>query len=286
MRPPAFTACGVCNTARAVGGRCDDRGVTGFDITSLLDFKPPRWICPACRGLVDGMKTIEHEGVDPWSNSSPQACPVCLVEFIKAENQWNGDKSLYAYMRDEKLTIDHKNLLPHSMALAELISASRGGRYQDPWPTMRTFFEVISRASYFVHFTSWGISHQMIGALKMASMKVPVYGFVSSVESHARAELTEYPTEAPKLTAQVVPTDQGAWDAPHQKLLIVDGLVAFKGSTNLTNAGARKADRALDLSEVVTDFAQVARLNNTYFAPVWRRLTAPDDTFVWDPVPF
>lgn len=40
---------------------------------------------------------------------------------------------------------------------------------------MRTFFEVVSRARYFVHFTSWGISHVMIGALKMTSMRVPVY---------------------------------------------------------------------------------------------------------------
>jgi hypothetical protein len=126
----------------------------------------------------------------------------------------------------------------------------------------------------------------MIGALKMASMRVPVYGFVSDVESHARAELTEYPTEAPKLRAKVIPTTQGIYDAPHQKLLIIDGLVAFKGSTNLTNAGPRRADRSLDVSEVVTDFAQVAALNNRYFAPVWRHVTAPGDQLVWDPAPF
>lgn len=60
----------------------------------------------------------------------------------------------------------------------------------------------------------------MIGALKMASMRVPVYGFVSNVESHVRAELTEYPTEAPGLTAKVIPSSEGIYDAPHQKLLI------------------------------------------------------------------
>ena len=59
---------------------------------------------------------------------------------------------------------------------------------------MRTFFEVISRAGYFIHFSSWGISHVMIGALKMASARVPVHGFVSDVEAHAKAELTEYLT--------------------------------------------------------------------------------------------
>lgn len=29
--------------------------------------------------------------------------------------------------------------------------------------------------------------------------------------------------------------------APHQKVLVVDGLLAFKGSANLTTAGWRKA---------------------------------------------
>jgi phosphatidylserine/phosphatidylglycerophosphate/cardiolipin synthase-like enzyme len=151
---------------------------------------------------------------------------------------------------------------------------------------MRTFFEVISRAKYFVHFTSWGISHVMIGALKMASMRVPVYGFVSDVAQSARVELTEFPSEAPKLTAKVIPSSQGIYDAPHQKILIIDGLVAFKGSTNLTNAGPRRADRQLDVAEVVTDFEQVTELNNRYFAQVWRSLTAPGETFVWSPLPF
>jgi phosphatidylserine/phosphatidylglycerophosphate/cardiolipin synthase-like enzyme len=151
---------------------------------------------------------------------------------------------------------------------------------------MRTLFEVISRAKYFVHFTTWGISHQLIGALKMASMRVPVYGFASNVEANTRAELTEFPDETPNLQAKVIPSTQSIYDAPHQKILVIDGLVAFKGSTNLTNAGARRADRGLDVSELVTDSVEVTKLNNRYFAPVWRKLHAPDDTFTLNAGPF
>jgi hypothetical protein len=145
---------------------------------------------------------------------------------------------------------------------------------------MRILFETLTRARHFVHFASWGISHLFIGALKMTSMRVPVYGFVSNVEDHARAELMEFPREAPNLHAHVVPTRAGAWDAPHQKLVVVDGLLAFKGSTNLTNNAMRKADRGLDVSEVVTDFEEVKMLNNKFFAPVWKQLTVPDATEV------
>jgi phosphatidylserine/phosphatidylglycerophosphate/cardiolipin synthase-like enzyme len=114
-------------------------------------------------------------------------------------------------------------------------------------------------------------------------MHVPVYGFVSNVESHARVELTEYLDEAPELKVSLIPSAQGIYDAPHQKLVVIDGLVAFKGSTNLTNAGMRRADRALDVTEVETNVAKVGDLNNRYFSPVWKRLNAPSDTFEMAP---
>jgi phosphatidylserine/phosphatidylglycerophosphate/cardiolipin synthase-like enzyme len=84
--------------------------------------------------------------------------------------------------------------------------------------------------------------------------------------------------------AKVMPSDQRApFDSPHQKLVVVDGLIAFKGSANLTNTGMRRADRGLDIHETVTDYADVTRLNNKFFAPVWKIVTAPGDTF--DPYP-
>ena len=128
------------------------------------------------------------------------------------------------------------------------------------------------------------MSHQVIGALKLASMRVPVYGFASNVTTGAFVELTQNPDEAPNFIVKVFPSDdpRAPYDAPHQKLVVVDGLIAFKGSTNLTNTGMRRADRGLDLSETVTDYAEVTTLNNKLFAPVWRGITAPDEVFLAD----
>ena len=64
-----------------------------------------------------------------------------------------------------------------------------------------------------IHFTSRGMNHKMIGALKLASMRA-VYGWASSVEAHARVELTEYPDEAPNFTAKVFATDSRTWMLP------------------------------------------------------------------------
>ena len=253
----------------------------GFDITTILKFQPPSLICPACRGLFSYPK-FEH--------NVTCSCPVCAVEYVQEDaDRWGSSKHLLMdHFREQGWVIDHGDLFGHATALAEVIRDSHGGRtgLSKPWPVTRTFFEVLSRARYFVHFATWGISHRQIGALKLASMRVPVYGFASEVWDSTRVELTEFPDEAPNMTAKVIESRRGAWDRPHQKLFIVDGLVAFKGSANLTNTGLRNADRGLDISEVVTDFAEVTELNNKYFAPVWRATTAPEDTFAWSALPF
>ena len=221
-----------------------------------------------------------------WDLSVKPTAYSCRVCGVKYDVELGSGETIGGLFEEEKWFIDHTDLFSHATTFAEVIRKSRGRAFpaytSAPWPVTRTFFEVISRARYFIHFTSWGISHKMIGALKLASVRVPVDGWASNVEGHARVELTEYPDEAPNFRAKVFGSDRGVpYDAPHQKLVIVDGLVAFKGSANLTNAGMRRADRGLDIHETVTDYAEVATLNNEYFSPTWRRVTAPADTFAW-----
>ena len=58
----------------------------------------------------------------------------------------------------------------------------------------------------------------------------------------------------------------------HQKNFVVDGLLAFKGSANLTFSARRKAAEGLDLIEMLTDVEEVAGLNNQFFSPVMARM--------------
>jgi hypothetical protein len=184
-------------------------------ITSILDFNPPRYTCPACRGLMPSFAS------DYKQRPTEHSCRVCAVKYDVEIEGDPGDPwhmSIYDYFKREGLQLDHDDLLSHATTFAKVVRESRG---QGPrprrgqWPTMRTVFEVVPRAKYFVHFCSWGMSHQLVGALKMAIMRVPVYGFASNVDSGTRAELTEYPTEAPGLIAKVNPTEQNIYDAPH-----------------------------------------------------------------------
>jgi phosphatidylserine/phosphatidylglycerophosphate/cardiolipin synthase-like enzyme len=61
---------------------------------------------------------------------------------------------------------------------------------------------------------------------------------------------------------------------PHQKLVVIDGLFAFKGSANLTLPGWRKSARGRDLVEIVTDVDEVIALHNRFFARLWGELSA------------
>lgn len=253
----------------------------GFDITSILDFQPPRWVCPACRALVSQFrhKPQQDRPIAAVKERWPTFCPECDTQLTV-----DGDLTVLGALNKEGLGVHRGDLFAHATTLAKMVQMSRWEF--DPWPTMRLFFQALSHAREFVHFTSWGMSHVMIGALKLTSMRVPVYGFVSSVADHARTELSEFPHEAPNLHAKTIPSSQGIYDAPHQKIIIIDGLLAFKGSTNLTGAGMRRADRGLDVSEMVTDFHEVTKLNNKYFAGVWKRLNHPDNVYVLSPPPF
>lgn len=250
---------------------------TDFDITSILNFRPPTLVCPACRGLFSNFK-YDREAELIYS------CPVCKVGY--AFPSWDTDPpSIHQMFGYGGYRIVEGDMFAHARSLAGVVMSSQS-RITEPWPTMRLLLEVMSRAKLFVHFTTWGISHVLIGALKATSVHVPVYGIVSDVASSARAELTQYPKESPRLTVQVIPSSQAIYDAPHQKIVVVDGLLAFKGSTNLTNAGMRRADRALDVTEVETNVGRVIELNNKYFAPVWKGLTAPGETYEMDWPPF
>ncbi len=138
---------------------------------------------------------------------------------------------------------------------------------------MTILFDALLDSNQFIHFTSYGITHQLIGALKLASRKVQVCGVVSLKPSDkdwdtTRSELEDTNGEFPGFRVRVVEAGKDQ-DFPHQKVLVIDGLLAFKGSTNLTLSAWRKSARRLDLLEVVTNTSEVIKLNNEYFSPVW-----------------
>lgn len=93
------------------------------------------------------------------------------------------------------------------------------------------------------------------------------------------SELTDYHDEAPEMHVKIYDSSHtGFTTMPHQKLIVIDGLLAFKGSANLTLAGWRKAAQGRDTVDVVTDMDQVIELNNRLFAPIWAEFSDLGDS--------
>src|SRR5690348_11915762 len=104
----------------------------------------------------------------------------------------------------------------------------------------------------------------------MAALHVPVRGIVANASPAIVEELKTYAKESPHLETHLYERSDKRldWDnMPHQKVIIIDGLLAFKGSANLTVDGWRKAAKGLDSVDVVTDVNEVIQLNNRLFSP-------------------
>jgi phosphatidylserine/phosphatidylglycerophosphate/cardiolipin synthase-like enzyme len=185
--------------------------------------------------------------------------------------------------------LNAKDALAQAHQMAEI--AERMGFHQqhiyrwDAYTPLHGLLKTLSIAQKFVHFTTYGgIPHLLIGALKVTAQRVHVRGIVSGTKGemlseNTVSELTNYRDEAPEMHVKIYdPSLTGFTSMPHQKLIIIDGLLAFKGSANLTLAGWRKAAQGRDTVEVVTEVDQVIELNNRLFAPIWAELSEIGET--------
>jgi hypothetical protein len=235
--------------------------MSGFDIDNFLQFQPPKYLCQKCCAL-NCPPSLSYE-----EYGKSIVCPVCQVEYIPVVNEYNYWQ-LEKYLDEEALTsIEFKNPIVHAKALARIVRNIKSK--ESSYPPIRGLFDLLLAAKQFVHFTSYGISHQFIGALKLLAQRINIRGIVTGVDDATAREIKEFPDEAQNLQIYIFDEKDGARDVPHQKLIVVDGLIAIKGSTNLTLNGWRKAAKGLDLLEIVTNIAEVTKLHNEYFSPLW-----------------
>ena len=165
-----------------------------FDIESLVNFEPPKYLCYRCCALL-------YEAPSSFNKQNPH-CPVCGVEYLPSDDYkgWQVGK----FLEQEGLALDQKDLFTHSRDLARI--AKRAREYFatlgtiKPHPLycpIRALLEAINAARSFVHFTSFGISHLFVGALKLASLHVNIRGIISGPDKNIIDELTKYRDETP-----------------------------------------------------------------------------------------
>lgn len=240
----------------------------GFDITSLLSAQQPKAHCQKCLAVLPAM---------PRNQMRQIYCPVCRVQYAVYGNFQV--EQFQSYFRERGCYIDIKDHLEHCKQLATI--ARNVQQHSPDNPPLKGLLQALNQAQCFVHVTSWGLSHQFLGFLKMAAQRVKVRGIISLPPDQVwlLPELECYKNEAPNLEIKAVCASSHRWDElPHQKLVVIDGLLAFKGSANLNQTAWRKAEIGYDELEVITDIGKVINLHNRYFSPVWADLSEYGDT--------
>ncbi len=228
-----------------------------FDLDSLLRFTPPRYLCERCFALLNEMNGV---------------CPVCGVRYVATDEFLTSAD----YLAHKGLDIRFDDLIDHCQSLAKIARRTRESLVapEPYYPPMRALFAALQNAEQFVHFTTYGISALLLGALKLTAQRIDVRGVVSGVKTDTMLhELTDFADEAPRLNVRLY--NEGQY-MPHQKIIVIDGLLAFKGSANMTDFGWRKAAHGKEVIEPVTDVAEVVDLHNRFFSPVWAGSTASE----------
>lgn len=225
--------------------------MSGFDIDGLIDFRPPQHLCEHCYALLSDFRGV---------------CPVCGVRYLLNEEVG----SYRDYFRARGLGIDFNDLVGHSQRLARIARQVRAALAtpDSGYPPLRGLLSAISSAEHFIHFTSYGISSLLIGALKMAAQRIVVRGLIAGVKhDNVLRELTDHQYDAPGMHIRIFPNAGSFF--PHQKILVIDGLLAFKGSANMTDFAWRRAAQGHEMIESVTTSGDVIEVNNRFFSPTW-----------------
>lgn len=253
--------------------------MSSFDIRKLLDFKPARYLCLKCRALLRNSDPVRREG-DKWH----VVCPVCQVKYLPSGDfRWSLWRVWRDFLQSRGSAVEFQDVVAHGRQLGEIAKDF----YEDAHvPPIRSLFDAMSKARHFIHFTTWNITHIMIGSLKIAAQRINVRGIVSKTEDHVRSELENYKREAPHDHFEIYCPAASLEGRPHQKLIIIDGLLAFKGSANLTHLAWRSAGNDREMVDVVTDLEEVISLNNRFFAPVWAERESEMEEIVMDDIPF
>ena len=157
-----------------------------FDINSLLEFEPPTYYCQKCCAL-----NLPQE---PWEDFPQQIeCPIGGVSYVETDQY--SISHVTDYLRDVANTgIEFSDAVSHGRSLAQIAHQLR--MRSDIQPPIQGLFTLIGAAKQFIHFTTYNVSHQFIGALKLVSRRIPVRGIIAGADASTVRELKEFPREA------------------------------------------------------------------------------------------
>ena len=240
-----------------------------FDITTWYRYCPTTEMCLNCHATFQAAAFSPGDAGRPlrWNTKDgKRICPVC--GFVHEDETFLSQREAENEPNLKELARIGWWLPPHQRPEAML---------SEP---LALVFQAINAAKWYIHFVTYSIDSTILGALQMASHKAKVRGIVGNLNDYNRTALEsvkglDVSNPSASLAILTSSTTTPMIDGVHNKMLFIDGVLAIKGSANLTLNGYSKASRnsLTESIEAVTKPDDVAELNNTYFARIWAQNT-------------
>lgn len=229
----------------------------GFDVRSLAKASFPVALCPRCAAILppNTLSLVPRDGC------CRAQCPVCGQQWLlrnpkagwrqlfHAASSWVQLEEPFEHARDLALAVDFFEEVNRCVPFHFLL-------------------DLLRLSQSFVHFATWSITDAMLGILAATAARVQVRGVVGAMDNRQQEVLETFASETNLHV--VVYGDRSNWEGPHQKVLVIDGIVAAEGSANLTHTAWRKISERRENLRLVTDLDEVRELNNRYISSHWR----------------
>lgn len=211
------------------------------------DPKLPSFLCPRCFALL----------MDPPGDSlgqEPARCNYCRLEFVMPDGSRAADFNTSAWLANEGYALDLLGDLDRHVGRKGVTPSSR----MPAW-----ILDTILAAQHFIHIASFSVDSVTLGWLQVVSRRVPVRVLYGKAPVGFTSELLE------GLAIVRANLDARHIDGLHQKLIVVDGLVALTGSANLTWRAMQALADGREHVKVDTSINNVVDLNNRLFSKHW-----------------
>lgn len=244
--------------------------MANFDIATLLKFDPPEFVCKNCARIFHRSEVVDFPFDTEWLK-----CSICGKQH-SAESEF------------KKLRFG--NIVDHSRKLASIADAMEQSLKDKKTPPLRILLSALLCAENFIHLTSYGLNHTMLGGLKLIAQAVDVRGLIANADDNLCSAINDYKEENPRLDLVAIRATktyrQVKDQIPHQKLIIIDGLLAFAGSTNFTLQAWRNAREGLEHIEIITEIGKIQDLHDRLFSQHWCKLNPFSKVYPDDEIPF
>lgn len=225
----------------------------GLDLSYLAgnpDFSES--ICACCNSL---------SNLDKFSlKVNKNTCEVCGYHSV-----YESATELKSYVFDEVFE------MANSLEALKQVCDEPKYHFTNPWNAL---FELLTKASRFIHICTYSFDVPMLYALRVLSINSPNVPIrIIFNKNISKSWLLEEVERSKRFDSNIhiyqVPDD-------HQKLILVDGLVAITGSPNLTTSAWKQLERHKEKIEFESDVTKVREINNKFFSPTikeWRDIT-------------